>query len=103
MPTPTTFASVLRPQLLAAKWPIIFAIILTGISGVAISYQNVFPKWLFSDVLEPTGIDPAERWRRLLWLLGGYLAISFLLRMALWYVGYSLYHSAMRRRKEIAR
>ena len=91
MPQPTSFASVLRPQIMAAKWPIILAVGLTGISGAAISFQNVFPKWLFAQVLEPKDLDLALRWQRLLVLVGGYLVVSFILRMALWHLGYRIF------------
>ena len=93
----TTFADILRPPLLAGKWPIIAAIVLTGISGAAISLQNVFPKWLFNDVLEPVGLDAGERWRRLLWLLAGFLVVSFIVRMACWHIGYRIFTRARER------
>jgi ABC-type multidrug transport system fused ATPase/permease subunit len=89
--------AVLKPQLYAARWTILAAILLTSVSGAAISYQNLFPKWLVSDVLEPAGLDAGERWRRLLLLLAGYLAVSFLVRMTLWHIGYRLFTRARER------
>ncbi|MBN8526967.1 MAG: ABC transporter ATP-binding protein [Planctomycetes bacterium] len=97
MPQPTSFMSVVRPQLAACKWPIIAALVLTSISGAAISVQNVFPKWLFSEVLEPKDMQTAERWRMLLLLVAGYLVVSFFLRMALWHIGYRIFTRARER------
>jgi len=65
--------------------------LLVGISGTAVGIQNVFPKYLFSEVLEPKDIDPAERTRRLLMLLGGFLLVTLFMRMVAWHLGYRLF------------
>jgi ABC-type multidrug transport system fused ATPase/permease subunit len=97
MPQPTSLASAIRPHLRSVKWPIIIALVLTSVSGGAISIQNVFPKWLFAQVLEPADLATAERWHRLLLLVAGYLVVSFVLRMALWHLGYRLFTRARER------
>ncbi|MBW8781720.1 MAG: ABC transporter ATP-binding protein [Verrucomicrobia bacterium] len=102
MPTPSlrppdAFRRHLWPLLLRHRWSILAAVTLVGLHGVAITMQNVYPKWLFSEVLEPKDIDAPERWRRLAWLIAGYLAVSLLLRMAVWHTGYRLFTRARER------
>lgn len=65
-----------------------------GLSGGAVAVQNVFPKWLFSYVLDVDALDNAERWRRLAWLAAGYLVLTSIVRMAFWHVGYRLFTRA---------
>ncbi len=91
------FRRHLWPLLHRHRWPLLSAIILVGMHGAAITLQNVYPKWLFSDVLEPKGIDATERWRRLAWLVAGYLVVSLILRMAVWHTGYRLFTRARER------
>ena len=94
---PSAFRRHLWPILHQNRWPIIAAIILVSLHGGAMTLQNVYPKWLFSEVLEPKGLDAAERWWRLVKLVIGYLAVSIFLRMILWHCGYRIFTSARER------
>lgn len=91
------FRSVLWPLLRRYLWPVLFAMLLVGVHGAAMALQNIYPKWFFSDVLEPDGLAAAERWRRLLWLAAGYLVVSLILRMVLWHIGYRVFTWARER------
>lgn len=73
------------------RWLLLAALLLNGVHGAAIALQNVAPKWLFSEVLEPKDLASAERWRRLGWLIAGYLVVSIIVRMAAWHAGYRLF------------
>jgi ABC-type multidrug transport system fused ATPase/permease subunit len=59
--------------------------------------QNLYPKWFFSEVIEPRGLDSAERWRRVASLAVGYLAVSVVMRMGFWHAGYRFFTSARER------
>lgn len=56
--------------------------------------QNVYPKWLFSIVLEPESLSAVERWQRLGKLIVGYLVVTVLLRMVSWHTGYRVFTRA---------
>ena len=94
---PHVFRRHLWPLLWRNRWPVLVAIALVGLSGFAATIQSVYPKWLFSTVLEPKGIDTAERWHRLALLIGGYLVITVFLRMIAWHAGYRLFTRARER------
>ncbi len=68
--------------------------LLVGLSGGAVAVQNVFPKWLFSYVLDVENISTVERWRRLMWLALGYVALTAIVRMLFWHLGYRLFTRA---------
>ncbi|HSI07032.1 MAG: ABC transporter ATP-binding protein [Rariglobus sp.] len=95
--SPSAFRRHLWPLLRRHRWAILAAIALVSLHGGAMTLQNVYPKWLFSEVLEAKGIDAAERWRRLAWLVAGYLVVSIFLRMILWHCGYRLFTWARER------
>lgn len=73
------------------RWLLLVALVLNGVHGVAIAIQNVTPKWLFSEVLEPGGLTVQERLVRLGWLAGAYLTVSIVFRMAAWHAGFRLF------------
>jgi ABC-type multidrug transport system fused ATPase/permease subunit len=79
------------PLFLRHRWLLLGALVLNGVHGAAIALQNVYPKWLFSQVLEPKELTTPERWIRLSWLVGGYLIVSLLVRMAAWHAGYRMF------------
>ncbi|HVU17986.1 MAG TPA: ABC transporter ATP-binding protein [Candidatus Didemnitutus sp.] len=89
--TASAFRRHIWPLFLRHRWLLVGALVLNGVHGVAIALQNVYPKWLFSQVLEPPGITPTQRWTRLAWLIGGYLVVSLIVRMAAWHAGYRLF------------
>jgi ABC-type multidrug transport system fused ATPase/permease subunit len=80
--------------LLLNRWRILAAMVFVGLSGGAVAVQNVFPKWLFSYVLDVDGLENTERWRRLAWLAAGYLVLTSIVRMAFWHIGYRLFTRA---------
>lgn len=91
---PSAFRRHVWPLLLQNRYWIIPAMILVGISGGAVAVQNVFPKWLFSYVLEVPDLPTAERWRRLIWLAVGYVVLTSIVRMVFWHIGYRLFTRA---------
>jgi ABC-type multidrug transport system fused ATPase/permease subunit len=91
------FRKHLWPLLWRRRWHIAAAITLCGIHGGAMALQNLYPKWFFSEVIEATAIEPAERWRRVALLGIGYLAVSVVMRMGFWHVGYRLFTWARER------
>ena len=88
------FRRYVQPLLWANRWPILLALVLVGISGGAAAMQNVFPKWLFSHVLQPVGLDLSERWWRLGQLVLIYLFLTAVLRMLFWHWGFRLFTRA---------
>ncbi len=79
------------PLLLKSRIPLFLAFLLVGVSGGAVAAQNVFPKWLFSYVLEPVDLAAGSRWWRLAQLAGIYLFLTVVLRMLLWHFGFRLF------------
>jgi ABC-type multidrug transport system fused ATPase/permease subunit len=59
--------------------------------------QNLYPKWFFSEVIDAKGIDATARWRRVAWLGAGYLAVSVVMRMGFWHLGYRFFTWARER------
>lgn len=90
-PSPSAFRRHVWPHLLRHRWLLLGALLLNGVHGAAIALQNVYPKWLFSLVLEPPDLATADRWIRLGWLAGGYLVVSLFVRMAAWHAGYRMF------------
>ena len=90
-PPSRAFRRYVRPLLRENRWPIILALVLVGISGGAAAMQNVFPKWLFSYVLQPAGLGAPERWWRLGQLALVYLFLTAVLRMLLWHWGFRIF------------
>ena len=90
-PPSRAFRRYVRPLLRENRWPIILALVLVGVSGGAAAMQNVFPKWLFSYVLQPAGLGAPERWWRLGQLALVYLFLTAVLRMLLWHWGFRLF------------
>ena len=79
------------PLFLRHRWLLLGALVLNGVHGAAIAVQNLYPKWLFSEVLEPKDLTNGQRWIRLVWLIGGYLVVSLIVRMAAWHAGYRMF------------
>jgi ABC-type multidrug transport system fused ATPase/permease subunit len=83
-----TMRTVIWPLMREYRWPVIAAMVMGGIHGAAITFQNVAPKYLIDDVLPFEG---AERWRRCLLLCGVYLFSTIIMRMLLWHAGYRIF------------
>ena len=88
---PNAFRRHVWPLFLRHRWLLLGALILNGVHGAAIAIQNLYPKWLFSEVLEAPTLTPAQRWTKLGWLIGGYLIVSLIVRMAAWHTGYRMF------------
>ena len=88
---PNAFRRHVWPLFLRHRWLLVGALVLNGVHGAAIAVQNLYPKWLFSEVLEPKDLPTAQRWLRLGWLIGGYLVVSLVVRMAAWHAGYRMF------------
>lgn len=73
------------------RWLLLGALLLNGVHGAAIAAQNLFPKWLFSEVLERPELTHTQRWLRLGWLICCYLVASLVLRMSAWHAGYRIF------------
>ena len=95
--SPSAFRRHIWPLFLRHRWHLVLAFALNGIHGAAITLQNVYPKWLFSQVLEKPDLTNAQRWQNLAWLAGGYLLVSLVVRMAAWHAGYRLFTWARER------
>jgi len=93
-PSSRAFRDYVQPLLWQNRWPILTALVLVGISGGAAAMQNLFPKWLFSHVLQPPGLDLSERWWRLGQLVLIYLFLTAVLRMLFWHWGFRLFTKA---------
>jgi ABC-type multidrug transport system fused ATPase/permease subunit len=92
-----SFRRYLWPLLYRHRWLIAAAITLCGIHGGAMALQNLYPKWFFSEVIDAKGIDATARWRRVAWLGAGYLAVSVVMRMGFWHLGYRFFTWARER------
>lgn len=90
-PSPNAFRRHVWPLFQRHRGLLVGALILNGVHGAAIALQNVYPKWLFSRVLEAPNLTTAERWHELAWLVSGYLVVSFVVRMAAWHTGYRMF------------
>jgi len=88
---PNAFHRHVWPLFLRHRWLLLGALLLNGVHGAAIAVQNLYPKWLFSEVLEASTLTTAERWAKLGWLIGGYLLVSLVVRMAAWHAGYRMF------------
>lgn len=87
----SAFRRYVRPLLWENRWATLLALVLVGVSGGAAAMQNVFPKWLFSYVLQPADLGVSERWWRLGQLALIYLFLTAVLRMLLWHWGFRLF------------
>jgi ABC-type multidrug transport system fused ATPase/permease subunit len=83
--------TVIGPLMRPYRWHLAGAMTLNGIHGLAITCQNVTPKWLLDDVLLPTDLDTGLRLRRALWLAVIYILFSTVGRMLVWHFGYRLF------------
>ncbi len=90
-PKSNAFHRHVWPLFLRHRGLLIGALLLNGIHGAAIAVQNLYPKWLFSQVLQPTDLTTAQRWIHLGWLIAGYLVVSLVIRMAAWHAGYRMF------------
>ncbi|HEY3816242.1 MAG TPA: ABC transporter ATP-binding protein [Polyangiaceae bacterium] len=96
-PSSTSFRKHLWPLLWRYRWQILAASTLCGIHGGAMALQNLYPKWFFSGVIEAKDIGTYERWHRVGRLAVGYLAVSVVMRMGLWHLGYRFFTWARER------
>jgi ABC-type multidrug transport system fused ATPase/permease subunit len=90
-PSPSAFRRHVWPLFYRDRWLLLGALVLNGVHGAAIAVQNVTPKWLFSEVLEPKDLSDEARLTRLSWLVLAYLVVSVVFRMAAWHSGFRLF------------
>lgn len=88
---PNAFRRHVWPLFLRHRWLLLGALLLNGVHGAAIAVQNLYPKWLFAEVLEKPDLTHGQRWIKLGWLIGGYLVVSLVVRMAAWHAGYRMF------------
>ena len=81
----------LRPYLRKYRGLIILALFLNGFHGFAITFQNLVPRYLIDDILLAKGLTTHERYVRLAWLCGEYLAATIVWRMLVWHIGYRIF------------
>ncbi|HAT12024.1 MAG TPA: hypothetical protein DCS97_15905, partial [Planctomycetes bacterium] len=82
------FRSLLWPSVRPWRWWLVLAIVLNAGHGIAITYQNLLPKYLIDDVIKP---GPDGLWVRLAWLVGTYLLVSVLGRMIQWHLSMRIF------------
>jgi ABC-type multidrug transport system fused ATPase/permease subunit len=89
-PAPATglFRSLLWPTVRPYRWWLLLAIGLNAGHGLAITYQNLLPKYLIDDVIKP---GPDGLWTRLTWLIGTYLLVSVVGRMIQWHLSMRIF------------
>ncbi len=93
--------SLVWPMMRPWRWWMVLALGLNVLHGLSITYQNLVPKWLISDVLMPPGYTVRERMVRVAGLAVIYLAVSNVGRMLVWHTGYRLF-TAVRERMVFA-
>jgi ABC-type multidrug transport system fused ATPase/permease subunit len=81
----------LRPYLRQYRGLIFVALFLNAFHGFAITFQNLVPKYLIDDVLLASNVSAHERYVRLAWLCGEYLAATLVWRMLVWHIGYRIF------------
>jgi ABC-type multidrug transport system fused ATPase/permease subunit len=89
----TARASLLRflgPQLRPHWRVLVVAFALNALHGVAITVQNLTPKYLIDDVVKPA-LGGADRWVWLAGLMGLYLVVSVVFRMFAWHMSFRLF------------
>jgi ABC-type multidrug transport system fused ATPase/permease subunit len=87
------------PELWKFLWPLIWpyrwlamgALVLNALHGLAITFQNIMPKYLIDQVILAHDITTAQRYHRLAWLIAGYLFACIFARMLVWHVGYRMF------------
>ena len=87
----SSLRTVVWPLLRPYRWWLVAAGLLNAAHGAAVSIQNLTPKWLIDDVLVPSELSSAERWRRCLLLGAIYLVVSIFGRMIVWHLGYRIF------------
>jgi ABC-type multidrug transport system fused ATPase/permease subunit len=81
----------LRPYIRQYRGLILVALFLNAFHGFAITFQNLVPKYLIDDVLLAQNITSHQRYVRLAWLCGEYLAATLVWRMLVWHLGYRIF------------
>ena len=88
---PRTLWQLIRPFASRYRGLLLVALFLNGVTGLAIAFQMLAPKYLVDDVLKPVGLPTEVRISRLAILLGVYLFAAFVLRMGAWYASYRIF------------
>jgi ABC-type multidrug transport system fused ATPase/permease subunit len=88
-----------RSSLRSVVWPILrpfrglllLAALFNGAHGIALTVQNLTPKWLIDEVLLAPELNSVQRWQRFAWLALAYLVASNIGRMTFWHIGYRIF------------
>ena len=85
-------ASTLAYPLVSPWWSyLLLALALNSLHGFAVTFQNLTPKWLISDILKPADLTWQDKMVRLLLLASIYFIISTFGRMLMWHASYRLF------------
>ncbi|MDX6766981.1 MAG: ABC transporter ATP-binding protein [Candidatus Methylacidiphilales bacterium] len=72
-----------------ARW-LVLGFVLNTMHGVAITFQNLAPKYLIDDIVTPV-MPAGERWMKLAQLMGFYLLASIVFRMVFWHLSFRIF------------
>ncbi len=84
-------STLIRPLIRPWLPHLIAAITFNALHGLAISLQNLTPKWLISDILKPADLSWHDKMVRLALLALAYFLVSVIGRMLLWHIGYRFF------------
>ncbi len=90
-PVRTSIWSFLGPYIRPHRGPIFLSLFLSAFHGLAITFQNLVPKYLIDDVLLVPGLTGPERYHRVILLILFYLAATIIFRMLVWHLGYRVF------------
>jgi len=80
----------LGPQLRPDWKLLVLAVTLNATHGVAITFQNLAPKYLIDNIVAPV-LSDGERGLRLAKLMALYLVVSLVFRMGFWHVSFRMF------------
>ena len=89
--TRTPVEKLLLPYLKPHRRAILVALLLNVMAGVAVSFQNLVPKYLIDDVLMAPGLADSARYQSLFKLCLIYLFVAVVARMLVWHLGYRIF------------
>jgi len=90
-PARTSIWVFLRPYTRPFRGLIFLALFLSAFHGLAITFQNLVPKYLIDNVLLAPGLSGPQRYHRVLLLILFYLATAIVFRMLVWHLGYRVF------------
>ena len=82
---------LIRPIIRPHRWWIVAALILNVIVGVAITFQNIIPKYILDNALLVPGISGHEKFLRVLQFAGLFVIIGVLPRALSWHISFRMF------------